>query len=146
MATDCCKNISHRKIKIEEKGKSVTFLNPEGELYVVCDVDGCLITEGPRADKLVSKIGTASVIVELKGTDVGHACKQLLASMKSQKLTAALEKNVGFLVVCQRYPRFDAFVAKAKQQSAKLYKAGFHVVSSPKELQLERVAAINGPY
>ncbi|CUU41192.1 hypothetical protein BVIRIDIS_01800 [Blastochloris viridis] len=57
-----------------------------------------------------------------------------------------LKETVGFLVICSRYPRFDSFVAKAKTKCAREYKSGFHVICDKRELDIEKAAAIDGPY
>lgn len=136
---------NHSKIKVEQNASKAIFLNPERVDYLVTEVDGCLITEGIRCDNLVSKVGSTSIFVELKGSGVQHACDQLFATANHQKVAGLLESRLGFLVVCTRYPRFDTYVAIAKQKAAKLYKAGFHVVQSHSEFDVDRVAAINGP-
>jgi hypothetical protein len=146
MPEDCCKVVDHKRVKVEENGKVVYFLNPDQKSYEKCRIDGCLVTSGPRADALVSEVGAISALIELKGTDVAHACIQLFASAEHPAVTERLAPAIGFLIVCRRYPKFDGFIAKAKQRSATLYKAGFHVVSSPKDLMIDRVAAIDGPY
>ncbi|MFC3071080.1 hypothetical protein [Phenylobacterium soli] len=146
MTAECSEAVSHSKIKVEENGRKAIFKNPEKEPYVRTLVDGCIVTEGPRTDYLVSKAGKASVLVELKGSDVAKACEQLLASAKHPNVKPLLEGRLGFLVICSKYPRFDTFVAKAKQQCAKQHKAGFHVVCDQGEFDIERVVEIDGPY
>lgn len=99
-----------------------------------------------RCDKLVTKKGVASVLVELKGKDVAHACEQLFSSVVHENVTPLLEKNIGFMVICSRSPRFDGFVAKAKQRAAKQFKAGFHIITNEGEFDIERAVAIDGPF
>lgn len=142
----CIRNVNHSLVQVEENKRKATFRNPDRSPYSVARVDNCLITDGQRCDYMVSHDGVCSVLIELKGTDVEHACKQLLASVVHPTVTEKREKIVGFLVVCSRYPRFDTFVAKAKIECAKKYKAGFHVVTQKGEFDIARVTAIDGPY
>jgi hypothetical protein len=121
-------------------------LNSDRHQYEVSKIDDCLVKNGPRADYLVSKVGVASAIIELKGTDVAHACDQLFASVVHANVVPLIEGSYGFLIVCRRYPRFDSFVAKAKDNASKRYKAGFHVVAKNLEFDIERVVAIDGPF
>lgn len=142
----CVKNVSHTKVKVEEKGKKAIFVNTGTEEFKVVSVDGCVIPKGETAsDYLVVKNKTASVFVELKGKDVNHACDQLFSTKEDPRVQKFIEGKVGFLVVCSKYPRFDTYVARAKQKAAKTYNAGFHVVCNKGEFDIERCAAIDGP-
>lgn len=142
----CTKSVNHSRIKVEENKKKAIFINEEKSEFRVSQVDGCLIKHGIRCDNLVSKAGTASVLVELKGVDVGHACEQLFNSVTHENVQPLLESKVGFLIICSRSPRFDGFVIKAKQKAAKQFNAGFHVVTNQGEFDIVRVVAIDGPY
>lgn len=144
MSEACTQHVTHSRVKVEENKRKAVFLNPGNKKYSVITVDGCLITEGERSDYIVSETGNASVLVELKGRDVEHACQQLLTTVKSKEAKAVLEKKVGFLVICRKFPRFDTFVAKAKQKCAREHKAGFHVVCDQGEFDIEDVVAISG--
>jgi len=141
----CTTTVSHSLIKVEENKRIAIFRNPARKKIRVTEVDGCLVTEGLRSDYVVSEPGVASILVELKGTDVAHACDQLFATASNSNVKPILEDQLGFLVICSRYPRFDSFVAKAKQAAAKRFKAGFHIVSDKGEFDAVRVAAIDGP-
>lgn len=141
----CTKSVNHSLVKVEQNKRKAVFRNPCNVQYDVTEVDGCLVNEGIRADYLVTEVRSTSVLVELKGADVSHACDQLLASVVHPEITPLLEDRIGFLVICSKYPRFDTFVAKAKQICARRYKAGFHVVVNQGEFDIARVAAIDGP-
>lgn len=145
MAAECTELLKHSNVKVEENKRKAIFLNPSKAEYSVTKVDGCLVTDGEiRCDYLISEIGEASALVELKGKDVSHACVQLLASAKNNKVKPLLEKNVGFLVICSKYPRFDTFVAKAKQRAAREFNAGFHVVCDRGEFNIRDLVRIDG--
>lgn len=141
----CISIVNHPIVKVEENKKKEKFKNAEKKSYKIIDIDGCLITDGQRCDELVSDQETSSILVKLKGTDVSQTCNQLFSTAASGTVKPHLTGNIGFLVVCSRYPRFDSFVAKAKQKAAKQYKAGFHIVTGDDELDIQRVAAIDGP-
>jgi hypothetical protein len=146
MAKNCTKTVSSSLIKVEEHRRKAVFRNPKRDPYEVSLIDGCLIDDGVRADFLVSEVGKASVIVELKGSNVAHACEQVIASASHEAIKPLLHGKIGFLIISSRFPRFDTYVAKAKQRCARELKAGFHVVCSQGEFDIARVVAINGPY
>lgn len=144
MVGSCTKRVRHSKVKVEENKRKAVFRNPDNLHYDVTTVDGCLVTEGMRSDFIVSEVGNISILIELKGKDVAHACDQLLATIEKDSVRNILEDRVGFLVICRKFPRFDTFVARAKQKCAREFKAGFHVVCDQGEFDIDQVAAING--
>lgn len=141
----CTEVLRHSKIKVEQNKKKAIFDNPLRVEFEVSNIDGCVVTSGVRCDNLVSRKDDCSVLIELKGSDVSHACVQLFESAKHRDVVPLLKENIGFLVVCSKYPRFDTFVRKAKEKAAKEYAAGFHVVKNAGNFDIERVVAIDGP-
>jgi hypothetical protein len=134
-------------IKVEENKRKAVFRNPHNKAYQVAKIDGCLVTDdGIRADFAVSDEGDQSVIVELKGSDVGHGCAQVLAAATHPSVKPHLKRRVGFLIVCSKFPKFDTQVRKAKDRAAKQFGSGFHVVCKHGEFDINRVLAINGPF
>jgi hypothetical protein len=141
----CTKMVNHSKIKVEENKRKAIFNNPLNELYEVSIVDGCLVKEGIRCDSLVTKKDCLSVLIELKGTNVQHACNQLFAAVSHPNVNPLIDKKVGFLVICSKYPKFDTFVRKAKDRAAKQFRSGFHVVCNQGTFDIENVVKISGP-
>jgi hypothetical protein len=144
MSRQCTSKVRHPIVKVEENSKKAIFKNKDRSEFSITKVDGCLITEGRRSDYLVSRIGSVSLLIELKGACLEHACNQLLATAENSKIKGLLERRFGLLVVAARYPSFDSHVIKAKQHCAKKYKAGFHVVCGNKHLDIDQLAGISG--
>lgn len=144
MSCDCTEEKYNSIIVVSENKRKAKFRNPERKKYSVSTIDGCLIKDGVRADYLVTEEAEASVLVELKGADVSHACDQLFASAKNEKVKNLMRKSIGFLVVCSKYPRFDTFIARAKTKAARQYKAGFHVLCDQREVDIHEIVSING--
>lgn len=65
---------------VEENKRSARFRNPDTAAVLVIHVDGGLITSGERADYIVAHPKIVDVIVELKGSDVTKAIRQLRAT------------------------------------------------------------------
>lgn len=114
----CVENISYSRVTVAEKGKQVTFLNPDRAAFQRVKVDGCIIKNGARADWIVSQEGHGSVVVELKGRDVEHAIDQVFATVSHPDCIPWLTTPTRLLIICAKYPAFDTKVAKA-QLSAK---------------------------
>lgn len=140
----CRTTTKNPKVPVGENGRKAIFINDARAEYEVVEVDGCLITTGVRCDRLVSEVGVASALVEFKGGDVGHACKQLIETAENPSVKPLLEEALGFLIVSSRYPRFDTAVRKAKDLCAKRFKAGFHVVCNQREVHIRKLVTIRG--
>jgi hypothetical protein len=83
MAADNCterKRVS--RIVVEENKSKATFLNKDRSWFQVTKVDGCLCKNQGAADWVVKKERVGAVVVELKGKDVPHAVRQVLATAK----------------------------------------------------------------
>ena len=140
----CTKVLRHSKIKVEQNKRKAIFNNTNREEFEVSEIDGCVVKEGIRCDNLVSN-GDNSVLIELKGGDVNHACNQLFQTASHNKVIPLFRQKVGFLVICSQYPRFDTAVRKAKDRAAMEFGSGFHVVCNKGEFDLENVVKISGP-
>lgn len=82
---DCIDILDNRKtIVTEENGRKHILNNPEGRRICRYRVDGCLISEGNKCDFMVvvhtlkeSDGLEAIFLVELKGSDLVHAIRQI---------------------------------------------------------------------
>lgn len=119
MSVECVEDLSVSVVTVREHGKRASFNNPQNADFQRIRVDDCLIKEGMRADWIVRKVGVASAVVELKGADVGHACRQLHRTAGHPAVQQYLESRVAFLVVSSRSPSFDTRVARAKEEARK---------------------------
>ncbi|MEM9964979.1 MAG: hypothetical protein AAGC58_06495, partial [Asticcacaulis sp.] len=70
MTNHCSEVKNSSSIMVEEHNKKAEFKNKDRIDYKITRVDDCIITHGLRSDYIVSKIGSCSAIIELKGTDV----------------------------------------------------------------------------
>jgi hypothetical protein len=80
---DYCRRNSGEWVVVRENNRSARFRNADsGRLHVlVVQVDGGLITDGERADYIISHPEVVDVIVELKGSDVAKAVRQIRATV-----------------------------------------------------------------
>ena len=136
----CTVSCKDSLIVIQEKKRRAVFRNLEKTDYKVTRIDDCLVKDGVKVDYLVNKVGVASVLVELKGSDVDHACDQLEATVRHPLVAPLLEARIGFVIVCSRYPRIDTKVQRAKSRLARDFKAVLKVVCDRGEFDIERVA------
>ncbi|MGZ9809681.1 hypothetical protein ACXN5S_04395 [Pseudoroseicyclus sp. H15] len=133
--TSCINVVSHSRVKVEENGRKAIFLNDCKDEFEVGKIDGCLITEGIRADYFVS-CQDKSVLVELKGCNVDHACTQLFTSAEHENVKNRLRANIGFLVICSRVPAASTKTQLAQQKARRIFKARFQVFCRRRELNI----------
>lgn len=123
--------LSRNMVSTEEKGKKYSLqLIPKKECAVYT-VDGVVIKDGERCDKLVvvnlSETGKSScwaeVFVELKGKDIGHAIDQLRASIKKPIFQHSTVSTRRARIVGQSFPRNTghSVMEKAKIEFKKKY-------------------------
>lgn len=107
-------------------------------------VDGYLIKEGQKCDYMVlvqpdaKVVEFVQVLVELKGTDVEHAIKQLESSLSNSLLQHSSIRAKKARIVAQSFPssKSNPAVAMAKRRFWNSYKCELKTVKSG---QLDKV-------
>ena len=69
-----------------------------------------------KADYLVSKPGTADVIIELKGKDIKHAVMQITSTLVIWKKAPPFSNKIGGLIVFTRCPMRAAEIGDIKKR------------------------------
>lgn len=121
----------HSKISTNEKGKRY-ILVADGLESVVYAVDGNIIKDGLRCDKLVlvkcpanenELEKWAEVFVELKGVDTNHAIDQLRETLKKDMFKHPSNTIIRARIVAQSFPsnKSNPAMEKAKQEFRKNY-------------------------
>jgi len=98
-----CRITDSRKIQVfEENGRKLTLNNINGVETVRIKVDGCEINDnGIRCDHMLMVNPKAlDIYIELKGTDLDHAKKQIIAT--HDRLRVNNEKRA--YIICSRVP------------------------------------------
>lgn len=119
-----CTTVTRQSIlKLRENRSEVRFENPARIDLHHTQIDGCLMTDadGMRCDHLVAWSGHTA-LVELKGTDVAHALKQLAASHAALK---PHEAHVVWIVATRRCPLTST---RIQAEQRKLRKRGVRLV------------------
>lgn len=98
-------------IVFAEKGRTMRFKNPQRLAVTTVQVDSCEIREGLRCDNMLIEASNTEHFVELKGSDVAHACQQILATIKQLGSTTAPKHA---WIVSSRVPQDDSVLQKAK--------------------------------
>lgn len=123
----CQKTTKVSKIKVQENNKSVTFLNPSKETYLVTQHDGCMVKNKIACDWVISKHDIGDVFIELKGRDIDHATVQVLTSVEYWKSNNLICGAVAGIIVGSQYPGIDTKIQRAMLMFAKKYKGYLRV-------------------
>lgn len=111
-----------RKTIVEkENGKKYTLVVSDDKASVSYQVDGDIIKEGEKCDKLILiKINEdewAEIFIELKGVDVSHAINQLLTTLKKQIFKHPSNRIIRARIVATSFPsnKANPLMEKAKK-------------------------------
>ena len=130
----CIERHSNPAFQIKEQLSEVTFENPELlEIHQIA-VDGCVLGEGggERCDWLINVLQKSAVrgndrslLVELKGSDIDKAVRQLVASQT--KLADHINRHVTWIVCYSGSPRFNTAIANLVRNAKKDHRATLSV-------------------
>jgi hypothetical protein len=115
----CCEEIRKDPlIPLEEKCSKITFKNESRKNIRVIRIDDCVIKEGLRCDYLVIPENGIEHYVELKGSDVSHAVKQLKCTITEVSEDARHGKKCCF-IVSSRCPKTSAEIQNIQSKLKK---------------------------
>ena len=135
------------KISTIEKGKRYVLVTTGLEESVIYAVDGNIVKEGQRCDKLVlvkrSINGVepeqwTEVFIELKGVDTNHAIGQLRETLKKSIFKHPSNDVVRARIVAQSFPsnKSNPAMEKAKQEFRKVYNCDLRGMKTGQEDKL----------
>lgn len=117
-----------RKIlSTSELGKRYNLIINSGKQSSVFQIDGYIIFEGKRCDKLVlvenEKSDWAEIFVELKGVDVSSAIGQLKACLENEVFKHIANKEFRARIIAQSFPsnKSNPMMEKAKIEFRQKY-------------------------
>lgn len=122
-------SLQYRKIlTTSEQGRKYTLEISGRKVTALFDVDGYIITQGQKCDKLVlvdeneanNKEEWNEIFVELKGTDVAHAIDQIRTTLKNSVFKHPANKVVKARIVAVSFPanKSNPIMEKAKKEFA----------------------------
>lgn len=120
------------KVSVSENGKRYLLSTNGIEESVVYAVDGNIVKEGQRCDKLVLVRQSAKgitperwteIFVEMKGVDTNHAIDQLRQSLKKSVFKHPSNADIRARIVAQSFPsnKSNPTMEKAKQEFRKYF-------------------------
>lgn len=135
------------KISVSENGKRYLLATNGKEESVVYAVDGVIVKEGLRCDKLVLVKRSDKEIepeqwteafVELKGVDTNHAISQLRQMLKNAIFKHPSNDDIRARIVAQYFPsnKSNPAMEKAKQEFRKDYNCDLRGMKNGQEDKL----------
>lgn len=135
------------RISVGEKGKRYLLSTNGKEESVVYAVDGNIVKDGQRCDKLVLVKRTANnatpeswteVFVELKGVDTNHAIGQVRETLRRSIFKHPTNDDIRARIVAQSFPsnKSNPLMEKAKQEFLRYYKCDLRGMKSGQEDKL----------
>jgi hypothetical protein len=113
----CMEELTDSKITVKRDGRRATFDNPERRAIKRIDLDCWIKTaDVSKADYIVANPGIVDVIVELKGKEIDHAAKQIVATLSQWKKAPPSSKRIGGLIVFTRCPMRAAEIGDMKKR------------------------------
>lgn len=135
------------KVSVSENGKRYHMTTNGKEESVVYAVDGNIVKEGQRCDKLLLVKRSAKdanpeqwteAFVELKGVDTTHAIDQLRQTLKKAIFKHPSNDDIRARIVAQSFPsnKSNPTMEKAKQEFRKDYNCDLRGMKSGQEDKL----------
>lgn len=135
------------KVSVSENGKRYLLITNGKEESVVYAVDGNIVKEGLKCDKLVLVKRSSKDVkpekwteafVELKGVDTNHAIDQLRQTLKKAIFKHPSNDDIRARIVAQSFPsnKSNPTMEKAKQEFRKTYNCDLRGMKSGQEDKL----------
>lgn len=135
---ECISLVTDSVVKVSERrSRHATFANRERAEFVKIAYDGCCKVNETACDWLLAKVDVGTLAIELKGSDIDHACVQIEASLAHLRGHENIPKKFAALIVCSRVPRIDTKVQRAKQRLARNFSAPLHIKEDARNLDFD---------
>jgi UDP-glucose 6-dehydrogenase len=106
LKAECIEEVNGNRIVFKENKSKLTLLNERKLICRKIKVDGCQIVEGLKCDYALFN-NEIECYIELKGQDIKHAFKQLIATMEKLSVQPQMAPKISF-VICTRSPMATA--------------------------------------
>lgn len=125
---ECEDYTSDAKIVLQENKSKIIFLNPNQKEIITIKVDGCVIKDDKilRCDYALIPCDEIEIYVELKGSDVLHAVKQIESTINLLSNNPQKIRKLCF-VVSTRVPKQTTNIQQLQSKFKKKFNASFRI-------------------
>jgi hypothetical protein len=126
-----------KKIVLQENKSKIVFVNPNQDKILIIKIDGCVISDEKtlRCDYALIPSDQLEIYVELKGSDILHAVKQIESTIELLSDNPQKIKKLCF-VVSTRVPKQTTSVQQMQSKFKKKFNASFRVKNVQDEYNL----------
>ncbi|NEO40489.1 MAG: hypothetical protein F6J90_30780 [Moorea sp. SIOASIH] len=137
---DCEEYKDDKKIVLSENRSKLTFLNPKRDKIRIITVDGCAIVDNKtlRCDYALVCSNGVEIYVELKGSKIAHAFKQIESTIKLLSDNPQKIKKLCF-VVSTRVPKLTTTIQQLQRKFKKNYNASFCIKTIQDTYNLSKI-------
>jgi len=131
---------SDPKIVLEERKSKICFLNPDKENILIITVDGCVVKDNEtlRCDYAIVPCAAIEIYIELKGSEILHAVKQIESTIKLLSNDPQKIKKLCF-VVSTRVPKQTTNIQQLQTHFKKKFNAKFRIKNKEDEYNLRDI-------
>jgi len=129
MKKECTQKTNDRIIVFKENRSKLSLLNKNKISTTKVIVDGCEITSGLRCDFLLLT-QEIEYFIELKGHNIEHAIKQLVATINKLSVNPKKQKKISF-IICTRSPMSSPAIQNLRVKFKKNFSSDLIVKSTP---------------
>jgi hypothetical protein len=125
---ECEEYKTDAKIVLQENKSKITFLNADRNKILIIKVDDCVIKEGEtlRCDYAIIPCDEVEIYVELKGSDILHAVKQIESTISLLSSNPQRIRKLCF-IVSTRVPKQTTSTQQLQSQFKKKFNASFRI-------------------
>lgn len=129
MKQECTEKTKNKIIVFQENRSKLIILNKARLNTKKITVDGCEINNGLRCDFML--LGEdIEYFIELKGQDIDHAIKQLIATINTLSSNPQRTEKTSF-IICTRSPINSASIQNLQVRFKKEFSSHLIIKSSP---------------
>jgi len=131
----CVNYTNDSNIAFSENKRSIVFHNPKRFGYYKVRIDGCVITEGNRCDDFLFGDDPYDRYIELKGSDIPQAIKQIKQSIIWVKSHCDVGKKIKAYIVSKNVsPGYNTKLQAAKKE---FNKNGIELIQKENRLEVD---------
>ncbi|MBD0852647.1 hypothetical protein [Maribacter arenosus] len=129
MKNNCIQKTNNKIIVFQENRSKLIILNKNQINTTKVTVDGCEITSGLRCDFMLLA-QELEYFIELKGQDIEHSIKQLIATINKLSSNPKNMEKSSF-IICTRSPLSSASIQNLQVKFKKNFNSKLIIKSSP---------------
>lgn len=122
--THCSTKSNYKNIKVHEPKSSTIYIENKDQLeYYLIKYDGCIVKNQEGADYLLSKTDLTSIcIIELKGSDIEKAFRQISTTTDNLKTTSFSKSRKSAIIVNTTWPKASTSLQSLMQRYYSTYR------------------------